>query len=469
MFLLRDPFIVSLLSLTIAGLVILLQPTRRPYWWLFILTIVFFAFPRAGFTLEKNLLPLPIPHILTAILGVEWFLRRHHSEVGPPFFKKLVIVFALTAFFSACYGLCMGGRPLMVFLDLCFYFFSLTIFFFCIDTFRERRQFNVFIGLILSISMLVSVYGLLQVFWGTDILIPNITHNTGGGDYSKAYLQGNDINYMRVLSSYGDPNVLSSQLLLFIGIAFSIMIGHGIRLRYRLFCVLVVVCNIVCLVLTGSRAAMICLPLVIIILLCLKSRWVRFTVLFLIPMGMILMHEHLFAFLNSPMLMIINDERLSYPQKLVELLLTSPFGSGLGNNIYLGTPDGDSSLIFKNASNVFDSWNSFWMNLVARMGIQGFLCFVFLLGTLWHYIWRQSRHIHHPLVQASLLGGLAGMSVQMLIWLVNNTYMLPGGGLNFWFMMGMMVVGCHAYTHAPEPMMVPCQPMWTQKRVVPTT
>ncbi len=59
-----------------------------------------------------------------------------------------------------------------------------------------------------------------------------------------------------------------------------------------------------------------------------------------------------------------------------------------------------------------------------------------------------------------MLGGVAGLVGQWIMWGANNTYMLPGGTLNLWFMLGMLVAGARAFSTQPVIVMVPVSQSW---------
>ena len=71
------------------------------------------------------------------------------------------------------------------------------------------------------------------------------------------------------------------------------------------------------------------------------------------------------------------------------------------------------------------------------------------------YVWTTLKMVDNAVAKAFILGALAGFAGQWIIWLANNTYMLPGGGLNFWFTMGIMVAGVRAFVPQPHPTMLP--------------
>lgn len=469
MLFLQDPIIIVFLSLALFGLVVAFQPTRWPMPWLVVLTILFFAFPRAGFSLQKSLMPLPLAHILTMVLAMEWFIRRRIQPVGPKHFPYVFILYASVAFLGAGIGLSTGGNAFLIFQEICFYLFSMAIFFFVVDTFRQRRHFILFIHLIFIIAAGVSLYGIAQRFLGEDILIPHLTYTSSGLDFARSYIKIPNSIFNRVLSSYGDPNVLSAQLVFFVGVCFAVLIGKNVPVKYRLLTCGVLILCVLCIVYTSSRAALICLFLVPLMVIALKSRWTLLGLATALPIILFLSFGRIAEFANTHLAGILEDERVMYPRKLLDLLVLAPFGCGFGNKIITNLTGTELIFSIQTATNAWDGWNSFWLNLVMRLGFQGLIAFVLMVGILMHYVYRQSRQIHHPLAKAVVVGALAGFTGQALIWMVNNTFMLPGGGLNFWFMMGMIVMGSHVCSREPIPVLVPVQPAWPDRQVVPVT
>jgi hypothetical protein len=151
-----------------------------------------------------------------------------------------------------------------------------------------------------------------------------------------------------------------------------------------------------------------------------------------------------------------------FPEMAWELFKGLPFGCGFGRKVALRMSGLDWSFIIKNTQTIWASgFNSFWLNMFCRLGVPGLVSFLLVLIVLFRYIWCQARMVNDVYVKAVLVGTLAGFVGQGAIWMINNTYMLPGGGLNFWFTMGMMVAGCRAFAPQPYPMMLPAQPAWS--------
>ncbi len=451
----HDPILVVLLILASGCAFVALRPGRRTEFWLLSLIILLFALPRAGLVIRQVSLPLPIAHILCAILILEWlFLRRSRAEQGSRF-GKFFLLYAGVAGFGLVWGLSAGGGHLMAFLELCFYLFSMGLFFYVSDTFSEQKHFLTFARWILIISVVVSAYGIAQRYLGSSILVPHLTYTTGGSTLSQQYLEAGEASQVRVLSSYGDPNVLASQLLVFIGIAMALVVGKGVKGNTRLLCLGILALNVVCLLYTRSRAGMISVFLVMLVVFCWRTRWALLFIPFMIILGYILIPTLAVSYLESQFQGAFTGEdvRLLFPRMAWELLNIVPLGCGFGRTVFLNVDGLSWSFVVAPTNVVWAGLNSFWLNLLCRLGITGLLAFLLILVVLFRYVWIRAKQVEHSMVRAILIGVLAGFVGQWIIWLVNNTYMLPGGGLNFWFMMGMLVAGCRAFT-APRPVIL---------------
>ena len=444
----RDPILVVLLILASGCAFVALRPGRRTEFWLLSLMILLFALPRAGLIIRQVALPLPIAHILCAVLTLEWlFLRRSRGEEGFRF-GKFFLLYAGVAGFGLVLGLSAGGGHLMTFLELCFYLFSMGLFFYVSDTFRAQKHFLTFARVILILSVVVSTYGIAQRYLGSSILVPNLTYTTGGGTISQQYLEAGEASQVRVLSSYGDPNVLASQLLVFIGIALALAVGKGGKGNTRLLCLGVLLLNGVCLYFTRSRAGMISVFLVMLVVFCWRTRWALLFIPIVILLGYIMIPTLATSYLESQFQGAVTGEdvRLLFPRMTWELLNIVPLGCGFGRTVFLNVDGLSWSFAVAPTTVVWAGLNSFWLNLLCRLGIAGLLAFLLILVVLFRYVWIRAKQVEHSMVRAILIGVLAGFVGQWIVWMVNNTYMLPGGGLNFWFMMGMLVAGCRAFT-----------------------
>jgi len=447
----EDPILMSLLGLALVVGVVALRPQRWAGVLLPLLAILLFALPRAGLVVRQASLPLPLAHLACAALIAEWLvLRRPRPPEGTLRLGRYFLLYAAVAGFGLAVGLINQGRYLITFLELCFYLFSIGLFFYASDTFRQPQHFRRFVLLLLVISALVSVYGIAQRYLGAKILVPRITYNTGGSLVSRTYLEAAEPGQMRVLSSYGDPNVLASQLLVFIGVALALLLGRRVSGGWRWAAGAVLAANVVCLWFTRSRAGLVGLLLVPLVVLVWRSRWA----LLLLPV-LGLAGVMAFPLLLEPVLrdkfqglLTGEDVRALFPRMAWQLLNVAPLGCGLGQTVVLQAQGSGWNFAIVPAGAVWAGFNSFWLNLFCRLGAPGLLAFALLLAAPFGHVWRRARRVPDGMVQAALIGALAGFAGQWFVWLANNTYMMPGGGLNFWFTMGMLVAGCRAY--APE-------------------
>jgi len=459
-----DPVILALFCLTVLCGFVALRPRRRPEVWLLLLTVLLFGLPRAGFVMGQFFLPLPLTHVLAAVFIVEWLLLRKTSVGTHRHLARYFLLYALVAGFGLVLGLSTGGTRLVAFLEISFYFFAMGLFFYTSETFRQRRHFYLFAHLALGISVAVSLYGIAQKFFGSSVLVPYVTYTSFGQDISQ-------ISYSiktRVLSSYGDPNVLASQLVVFVGISMALIVGRGLSSGTRMLGLFILAVNVVCIVFTGSRAGMLCLALVPMIILYWRSKWAILILPVLLGLGILwlpsVVESSLVGKVSSmgPGIMIDpGDLRAEFPSLAWRLLQAVPLGCGWGNTVTMQVTGLNWDFMMRPAEVIWMGFNSFWLNLFSRLGVPGLVTFVLLLVVLFRYVWAHARMVQDAWVRAFLIGALAGFIGQSVIWLVNNTFMLPGGGLNFWFTMGMLVAGCQAFTEPgyPVELMRPMAPM----------
>ena len=445
----QDPIILTFLALLLISTVVLLRPRHRQEMWLVVLTVLLFGLPRAGLFLQRVNLPLPLVNILVALFVAEWLIlrgRRYHEQSR---INTFFLLYAAVAGLGLAIGLTTGGNHTIAFMELCFYLFSMGLFFYASETFCEQRHFLLFARLILLVSVIVSIYGMAQKYLGTAVLVDRVTHNAAQ-ETSLQYLRA-DVPFRRVLSSYGDPNVLASQLIVFVGISLAIFVGKKVPRRMRMVGGVVLAVNVLCLLCTRSRTGFISLALVSILVLCWRTRWALLVLPIIGVLAVMVVPEFLAARFASRFGGLVSgtDIRAQFPAMVWQLLQAAPMGGGLGNSVLLDLQGASWSFRVIPAPVIWAGFNSFWLNLFSRLGIPGVVCFALLLGSLFRYIWRGAKQTPNPEIKAILIGGLAGLVGQCVIWLANNTYMLPGGNLNFWFIMGMLVAGCRAF-RAPQ-------------------
>ncbi|MBI9015761.1 MAG: O-antigen ligase family protein [Phycisphaerae bacterium] len=459
MFFFTDPIILILLGLVAISSVIALRPRSSPEIWLLIMTLLLFGLPRAGIFVPAVGLPLPLAHILAAVLIMEWLLICHHRQKVHKSYGKFFLVYAAIAGIGLFVGLSYGSHYKIAFIELFLYLYSIGIFFYVSEAFAKKHFFMSFVWLLLTISILVSIYGIAQKFIGSSILIDKLTYNSATQNASSYIVSSQSMR--RVLSSYGDPNVLACQLLVFIGIGLAMFIGKNISPRNRVIAVIVVALNVTCLVFTGSRAGLLCLVLMTFLIFLWRSRWTLFTapaiIVFIVMFSGGMINGYIESRFGTHALH--GDHRINFPSMAWQMLETSPLGCGLGRMLLVDVQELGWSLKIIPATSIWNGYNSFWLNLFCRLGLPGVVGFILILVALVRHIRRQLKLIQDPLVVAVIVGALIGTICQLFIWIANNTYMLPGGSLNFWFMTGMLVAGCRAY--AVEPDKAPARDLWT--------
>lgn len=461
----QDPIVIALLVLAVLGVFIALRPRRRPGIWLLLLTVMLFALPRAGVVIQQVSLPLPLAHVLAALFMLEWFLLRRTRMVDRSKVSVFVLLYGSVAALGLVIGLTAGGNLVVGFLELCFYLFSLGLYFYASDTFCTREHFTLFAQIVLVLSVIVSLYGVAQKSLGPELLVDNVTY-TSAGDTARSYVSEGDPATRRVLSSYGDPNVLSTQLIFFVAIGFALLIGKQVPSYVRLLCIVVVGTNVLCILYTGSRAGKVSLVLVALGVMCWRSRWaLRLLLPTAIVAAIIVGPQLLESALASRTggLVSIADARQQYPRMLWQLLQAAPVGCGFGNTVQLTAGNMGWAFEVTQAQVIWAGFNSFWINLFSRLGAPGVVSLILLIIVLTVHIIRQVKRVQVGWVRAFVVGALLAFGCQWLVGLVNNTYMLPGGALNYWFMMGMVVAGCRAYALQPYPAMLPVANAWPKR------
>jgi hypothetical protein len=453
---LSHPILVVLAVCAAGAFLIAFKPQRHPALLLPLLILLLFALPRAGLSVQSIRLPLPLAHGLCALLILEWLILRPARHLEPHArFGRYFLAYAAIAGFALAMGLSQDNMPAITFIELCLYLFSMGLFFYTSDTFSRREDFLRCIRWLLATAVCVSLYGLAQLRWGAAILIPNITYTTGGSTLSRTYVETGELETTRVLSSYGDPNVLASQLLVFAAIGLAILLPKRLPVAWRFTGLVVLALSSACIWATGSRAAIIGMALAVAVIILWHNRWFVLLIPTLAALVILALGLTWLDSLNAwyDQLASSNDVRFQFPRMLWELTQAVPLGCGFGRTLVFNDPATSWSYSIVPTGVVWGGFNSFWLNLYCRIGLPGVLAFSGVLAVIFHFIWTRSRHADHPLAQAALVGLAAGFVGQWFIWLANNTYMLPGGGLNFWFLYGIAVAGARAF--APELRPVP--------------
>ena len=449
---LSDPIVLSLAAMALVFGYLALSPRRRPDIWLVVLGIMLLLLPRAGIVLEQLNLPLPLAHVLV-ILGIfEWVILRQGRFGQWSNYHGYFLLYAMMVGVGLAIGMAAGANYRTAFLELCFYLFAVGLFFYVTETFRQPRHFFLFTRLFLVTGILVGIYGVAQQFFGASILIEHVTYNSTG-EFARTYVENPNL-HRRVLSSYGDPNVLAGQMVMVCTIGLSLLLGRQVGSAHRFLALGALITAGFCIYFTGSRAGMICLIFGSFLVLIWRSRWMLLMSPALIVVGILMIPSLLETVLISRFGTIdaVADVRSQFPRMAWELFRSIPFGCGLGRYININIDGFTWSYTFGATSTVWSGFNSFWLNLFSRLGVVGLIAFAMLFFVVIQYVWLRAKTVTHPEVKAIAVGGLVGIICQALIWLFNNTYILPGGGLNFWFLMGMLVAGVRAFQPPRAPM-----------------
>ena len=458
---LQDPIIgVCVIACVVMMMIAMLRQKRWCDVLLLALVVMLFGLPRAGVFIGKANLPLPFAHILAAILITIWGLRRYQAEPRQKL-HYFFLLYVVVACWGMVFGVASGGNLLIAFLESSFYIFAIGLFFYASETFSEKHHFRLFAKILAIVAAAVSIYGIAQHYFGSSILLQRVTYNSAS-DKAQEYLEYG-VGYRRVLSSYGDPNVLASELLVFVSIGLAIVTARGIVRTKRLVWLTVMILSGVCLYFTHSRAAYVCVAVVALIIFFHYSRLSFALVPLLVPLvvvGGVLVWVSwggLF-FLND--VIPADDMRLRFWGWACQFIKGVPLGCGFGNSVNIDPTNATDVISVVPANTIWMGFNSFWLDLLSRLGIPGVLAFGLLLLMLFRKIWHDSFLVSDPLVRAVLVGGLAGCIGQTIIWSANNTYMLPGGGINFWFTLGMLYAGCRAYSQQPSVVLLPVEGSW---------
>ncbi len=405
---------------------------------LFILITVYLI-PRAGFILSTSWYryPLPAGYMLIALIMIRWFfhvITAKEREKLPPGIVNTFYFYVLTAIFGIILGFIYKGRFSVMILEILFYFAAFLIFFMIIDLFARKDCAEVFINGFLICGFLISLYGLLVFAFGGSLLIPYITY-TAATYYS--FMVFSEVN--RTLSSYGDPNVLGAQLVVFCSIYTSLILDGRYSVMKKAFLFVSLMLTMLCIYYTNSRASLVGLFLLVVIFSATKVTkiWLYVPILaigylmFVEPASRGYSHRLFKEKLGL-------DVRASYGNLFFDLITRFPFGVGFGNTI-------DKYYNMRAARNMWDGFNSFYLQFFSRVGIQGLLLFVIFLFLLMRYIFTQFKYIEDHNAKQFVFGGACGIIAQQFSFISNNIYHIPGGMLNFWVMCGMLIAIINAY------------------------
>ncbi|HHN45801.1 MAG TPA: hypothetical protein ENN09_00030, partial [Planctomycetes bacterium] len=333
------------------------------------------ALPRAGVVLHG--LKVPLPYSVVLVYVVFLFVLpfrplRRYARYLPPF-----IGFCGCVLLASLIGLVRHAMPRVVLVEVATIVGQLPVFFVVVHLIRRPADVDFALRWLLLSLLFASVYGIMQFYRGADVIIPGVTY-TAATDFSLVQI-ANPGNARRVLSSYGDPNVLAGSLVLFIPALVGMLIAHGRRSErpWRfLYVAAATVLSLLLLVYCNSRAGYIgVIAAVGLLTWKFRSRFLRIALPFIV-LAWLVAELGLVQRLTTRAEVPSSDPRWHYAALSAELALTYPEGTGLGVHVKRNPIDGRFRLI--PAPSVWATYNSYYMHLLVR---GGFLClgaFLFL-------------------------------------------------------------------------------------------
>ncbi len=434
--------IILLSSLAIAIIAFFLKPRIS----MLLILIFIYTLPRAGFVISTAwyYYPIPIGYIFITFMMVKWTLLKFIGGTGPKKENPISHVFTwyvVVAISAIIIGIVNRGKISVMLLEIVFYFLAFFTYFMVLDVFSSEKCVRLFMRGILICGFLVTLYGILLLVFGKSLLINGVTYNSS----SYITLIGQFIIAKRTISSYGDPNALSAQLMVFCGIFGSLVFLGDFKIVKRTFLTIGLILTIICIYFASSRASLLGVFILFIVFAITRIKKVLLWfplitaayIMFLEPIRQY--HNHRLFTTGIPS----TDLRIMYVKKFFELLTKVPFGAGFGNGItedYIVVP----------AYNIWYGFNSFYLNIFSRVGIQGLIVFTIMLFLMVKYIFAGLRYITNPNVRYFAFGAACGIVVQQFNFLANNVYHVPGGMLNFWVMCGMLTAIVNLYKKSPR-------------------
>lgn len=404
--------------------------------------IFIYLFPRAGFIIRRSNVhyyALPIGYILMACImtrgGFRLLLKKFNLGQENPI-KGIFLAYVFIAIFGIFNGIINRGSLATCLVEIVVYFVTFFVFFIILDMYKREDCIRIFMGGILICGFLVALYGVLLIRYGESLLIRYVTYNSS----TNIALIGQFIIARRTISSYGDPNALGAQLLVFCSIFASLLLLGKNRFLIKLFLLSALILTIVCIYFTSSRASLFGIFVLSALFAATRIKKMFFYVpiltagyiLLLEPIRVYYAHR-LFTTGISP-----GDLRIIYVKEFFELLRRYPFGIGFGTTLigdYIPAP----------AHNIWAGYNSFYLHIFSRLGIQGLAIFILMFFFILKYIYEGSGHIRDTNVRYFVFGGVCGIIAQQINFITNNIYLVPGGMFNFWIMCGMLTATVNFY------------------------
>ncbi|MDD5432295.1 MAG: O-antigen ligase family protein [Candidatus Omnitrophica bacterium] len=357
--------------------------------------------------------------------------EKYKIKIDNPIAKVFPFYF-LICLYSLFLGIISEAPVAIMYIEFFFYALSFLIYYAFIDVFADESLIDIFIKLTILISVILSIYGFLVFTFGEKLLINSVTYNSTQRGALDALLITR-----RTMSSYGDGNVLGAQLVIFCTIIITILFNVKSSLLNKLYLLFAFIINSLCLYLTNSRGALIGFALSLVILLILRFRklWL------LLPVGILV-----FFFITSQQVSLSEthrffqkesyeeDIRFSFGDTAKNIVTNAPLGTGFGLNL------DDSFNNIEKCDSIWAGYNSFYLQVLGRVGLIGMSLFIFMMFLMLRYFLINLKYISDPLRKNFVFGASIGIICAQISWYSNNVYMLPGGLLNFWFLCAMLTI-----------------------------
>ena len=397
------------------------------------------ALPRAGIVIPGLNLPLPAGFVLIQFIFWHHLFSGRISRIDRALLDKAqLFIFAL--FLAGLFGLMRGAVLKMVVIDLSTAVGPVPAFFAMIWLIREERDLTFALKCISMCILAASVYGVVQYYFGTSVLIRGLTYNAGN-EYAKVNLTYGAGN--KVLSSYGDPNVFANALILYFPLLLTAL--HGMRTAGRFFFWRNIVNGAllaagVALLYCDSRAGYLGLMIGAGGVFWKTNRRMLHAVLPLLlafgiasELGIMKRTKDFNKRLNFGS----GDPRSDYAWMFREIMLSYPEGTGLGVQAEVGDVV-EQKIVLTTVGSVWQMFNSFYMHLASRSGLLGLVSFLYMCLS---YAWYPWRFAHSPACPKEwkpvIWGQTMGIAAIQIGLLANPIYVLPGGGTNMWLALGL--------------------------------
>jgi hypothetical protein len=392
------------------------------------------ALPRAGVIMPFLNLPLPFGLVFLHIVFWSLFLLTRASRGYLPFLVVFLWYIA-SIVVAANIGFLRGARGSMLLVETATFLGQVPAFFVMAWLLKDTKDLDLAVRWVTISVLFAAIYGIIQFSYGEAIMIPGLTY-TAGTKHSLVNLRTGDAS--RILSSYGDPNVFAGALVMFLPAVIGTALGQRSIPRMTgkwIITAGAIVCGIIALVYCDSRAGYIGLMIA-----CVGLFWKFRTKLtrVIVPVIVVLWvisEVGLTQRIQNRLTIADNDPRREYGLIALRVLRSHPEGAGLGIQ---AMTDNLNNVELVRAENVWASYNSFYLHLLVRAGVFGFLAFVWLsyrcARNVFLYVEDERGAQAWKPVIFGFLAGFVGVQLAMLF---NPFYQLPGGGVNMWLALGL--------------------------------